>query len=619
MRSAESTGSVSTANAHFNQGNYLAALKEYLRLERQYGRDSYQANIALCIRRLRLKTSKPSSLDDPLSLAELYESIRHRKNEASRVTEGPLVSVIVTAYNTETFIESSIESLLNQTYSNIEIIVVSDASKDQTHDIALRLKKTNRKIRFYRLAANLGTYYAKNYGIQLAEGEFIFFQDSDDACHHERIAYGMGALLADEKTLVARGEYARVDPESQLIVRVNGTNSKLGLITLGVRKKVFQEIGFFNCTTKASDDEFFNRVRSVYGRKVVKNVNLPLYFNTMRPGSLFADMVQWNDAFDISQSPSESRRSYVDSYEQTHNSSSKDTFRDTFSFPRIRDAIPVAADMTKLPNPRLPVIANVCSIPKREEGLRSVIEALAPQCDRIVVYLDGYGHTPSFLDRSDVSITAIHSSDRPGLRDNGKFIELERLSQRQEDAYYITVDDDIRYPVDYVPHLLLKLSEYNDSAVVGTHGVILPSWPRGYFSDNRFVYKFTKGLESDKAVNVLGTGTTAFRASLFHGFNLSNFAEPGMADVYWATHCKNLNVPMICVERHTSWLQEMSFSQDNLFQEFTADDPTQSELVISSAPWSYGAMRQALSSQQFSSSQINSILPSISFHQDLKV
>ena len=91
----------------------------------------------------------------------------------------PLISIIVPAYNVEKYIKTCLDSLINQTYSNFEIIVVNDGSTDQTEEI-LKDYKSNPKIRIYS-QKNGGLSAARNQGLKLANGELICFIDSDDS------------------------------------------------------------------------------------------------------------------------------------------------------------------------------------------------------------------------------------------------------------------------------------------------------------------------------------------------------------------------------------------------------------------------------------------------------
>ena len=95
------------------------------------------------------------------------------------MNSAPLISVIVPAYNVEKYIKACLDSLINQTYSNFEIIVVNDGSTDQTEEI-LRGYQSNPKFRIYS-QENGGLSAARNHGLKLANGELVCFIDSDDS------------------------------------------------------------------------------------------------------------------------------------------------------------------------------------------------------------------------------------------------------------------------------------------------------------------------------------------------------------------------------------------------------------------------------------------------------
>lgn len=90
----------------------------------------------------------------------------------------PLLSVIIPTYNRGRLILNSVTSMLNQTYKNIELIVVDDCSTDNTEEI---LKSINdSRIKYVKLEKNSGACIARNKGIELSTGKFIAFNDSDD-------------------------------------------------------------------------------------------------------------------------------------------------------------------------------------------------------------------------------------------------------------------------------------------------------------------------------------------------------------------------------------------------------------------------------------------------------
>lgn len=90
-----------------------------------------------------------------------------------------LVSIIVPIYNVETYLSKCIDSLINQTYENLEIILVNDGSTDRSGDIASNYAKKDARIRYVE-QENQGLGGARNTGISQAQGQYILFVDSDD-------------------------------------------------------------------------------------------------------------------------------------------------------------------------------------------------------------------------------------------------------------------------------------------------------------------------------------------------------------------------------------------------------------------------------------------------------
>lgn len=92
------------------------------------------------------------------------------------------ISVIIPMYNREIFIEECVDSVLNQSYDNFEIILIDDGSNDGTLDICRALSKKDERIKLLT-GKHLGVSAARNIGLDAAEGEYVFFLDSDDIIH----------------------------------------------------------------------------------------------------------------------------------------------------------------------------------------------------------------------------------------------------------------------------------------------------------------------------------------------------------------------------------------------------------------------------------------------------
>lgn len=92
-----------------------------------------------------------------------------------------LVSVIMPAYNAEKTLAMAVDSVLSQTYKNLELIIINDCSKDETQLIAERYAEKDKRVFVLRNEKNSGVSITRHNGVQMAKGKWIAFLDSDDA------------------------------------------------------------------------------------------------------------------------------------------------------------------------------------------------------------------------------------------------------------------------------------------------------------------------------------------------------------------------------------------------------------------------------------------------------
>ncbi|WP_126880033.1 glycosyltransferase family 2 protein [Paraburkholderia kururiensis] len=118
----------------------------------------------------------------------------------------PLVSVVIPAYNREAFIGEAIRSILQQTFRDLELLVVDDGSTDGTRAVAYRAAREDHRFRFIRRERNGGVSCALNTGFQASRGKFIARLDSDDRATRDRIAAQLHAFSEQER-LVAMGSH----------------------------------------------------------------------------------------------------------------------------------------------------------------------------------------------------------------------------------------------------------------------------------------------------------------------------------------------------------------------------------------------------------------------------
>ena len=181
----------------------------------------------------------------------------------------PLVSVILPTFDRMPWLQSSLQSVLEQTYSNLEIIVVDDGSTDSTPEF---LASTPRNVRCFR-QENQGVAAARNLGLQHVRGELIAFQDSDDIWHPHRLERGIAQLAGhpDIGLTCAGSRLVDVDGNElgkrwKPIQSGNVTEELFGdcfvtMPTVLVRKSVTDLAGMFDTTLRVNSDyEYWLRI-----------------------------------------------------------------------------------------------------------------------------------------------------------------------------------------------------------------------------------------------------------------------------------------------------------------------------------------------------------------------
>lgn len=115
---------------------------------------------------------------------------------------GPVVSVIMPAYNAQQSIAQSIESVIAQTYENWELIVVDDCSKDNTSEIVRRYADADRRVHLYPNQTNLGAAGSRNEAFRHCSGEYIAFLDSDDLWMPEKLEKQVALALSSQPDII---------------------------------------------------------------------------------------------------------------------------------------------------------------------------------------------------------------------------------------------------------------------------------------------------------------------------------------------------------------------------------------------------------------------------------
>lgn len=192
--------------------------------------------------------------------------MKHLPNDDTQ--DGPLVSVILPTYNRRQLVRESIESVLNQTYRNVELIVVDDGSTDGTD----QLVRTISPAIHYLWQTNAGVAAARNHGLTVAQGELIAFQDSDDLWHPGKLALQVALLRRNPNVGMTYTSHRIVDCNGSLVGR-RWKQLHSGCVTEAlfqsmfiimpstlVRRRIIDRVGQFNTSLHTNSDyEFWLR------------------------------------------------------------------------------------------------------------------------------------------------------------------------------------------------------------------------------------------------------------------------------------------------------------------------------------------------------------------------
>ncbi len=135
----------------------------------------------------------------------------------------PLVSVVLASYNHVNFVKEAVESVLDQSYENLELIVMDDGSTDGTPDVVEKIK--DKRLKLVRLSANR-RFHPRNLGISMARGKYIAFQNSDDVWNEGKLEKQIDYLEKNKGTVVCFTRLNMID-ESGAIIKKSWAHGNL--------------------------------------------------------------------------------------------------------------------------------------------------------------------------------------------------------------------------------------------------------------------------------------------------------------------------------------------------------------------------------------------------------
>ncbi|MDO6799741.1 glycosyltransferase family 2 protein [Shimia thalassica] len=220
----------------------------------------------------------PVGLQDSNSPA----SLTNLSAKATPVKSDGRVSVIMPAHNAEGTIRAALQSLLAQSYEDLEIFVVDDASTDGTVEVVSDLMASDARVRLIRQETNTGAYPARNRALADISGQFITTHDADDWSHPQKIEVQVSALGHDQKLQATVSSWSRVRPDMTLTSnwRLDHRLIQLNHSSFMFRKSVVDQLGAWDDVRVSADTEFMWRVQAAFASASVRSVlpHIPLSF-----------------------------------------------------------------------------------------------------------------------------------------------------------------------------------------------------------------------------------------------------------------------------------------------------------------------------------------------------
>lgn len=202
-----------------------------------------------------------------------------------KIEQGPLVSIMMSAFNAADTIGYAIRSLLAQTYRNIEVLVCDDGSDDDTFDIARSLAAQDSRVRVFRSRSNQGTYNIRNDLLAEAQGEFLTFQDSDDYALPHRIECQLETLATEQKALCF-SEWVRIRPDGSFVFFQDGRIARFCVVSVMAHRSLFDRMPAFRPALVAADTEFYELCKCFLGEAEIAIDKRPLILGLWGEGSL---------------------------------------------------------------------------------------------------------------------------------------------------------------------------------------------------------------------------------------------------------------------------------------------------------------------------------------------
>lgn len=209
--------------------------------------------------------------------------------------EGPKVSVLMTCFNAEKTVDVAVQSIIEQTYSNIQLLIIDDASTDGTYEKLknIKIKYPEKNLLILKNSCNCGTYASKTKLLKFIDRDAFYLtcMDSDDWSHPQKIEYQVKNLIANPDQVANISYWIRFNrngfPSSLRIypyLSLNYSSLMMRLDGVGSLRRLWDTSVRFG-----ADQELVLRIEEKFGDRAIAFIKLPLTIGYCRKGSLTTD------------------------------------------------------------------------------------------------------------------------------------------------------------------------------------------------------------------------------------------------------------------------------------------------------------------------------------------
>ena len=263
---------------------------------------------------------EPITVD--LSSPNRFDTLDCEIDPSTRVENGALVTVIVPAWNSESWLGTAVRGLTKQSWRNLEIIIVDDCSEDGTLATARRLAQQDSRIKVLANEVNRGAYASRNLALSVSSGDYITVHDADDWSHPRKIERQVAHLEKNLQIQANLTQSVRIEPDSLLffaqygreIVRQNSSSLMFR------RTPVFEELGYWDEVKFGADTEFHHRIRARFGANTAPVAKLGLLSLTR----YHAESLTGGGKFSTQRGIVGARRDYLGKFQAWHGTLASD-------------------------------------------------------------------------------------------------------------------------------------------------------------------------------------------------------------------------------------------------------------------------------------------------------